>query len=320
MNRSRWFFHPFFVFIFSILALGLSLFLYIYWYMEVSQGLRKMMDKFDLDKTHVLASDTWLVILVLSILVGLILVGIFIIFVYSQKAFRLFRLQENFINNFTHELKTPVTSLKLYLETFMKHELSRNDQQKYIGYMLQDIVRLSDTINRILNTAKIESKSYDGEFVSSELVSEVKRFCTNNKYLFPGCEIRVCHPPEFKFRYQINQSLFEMLLMNLIVNGMKYNTSDKPEIRIDFAAEKKKIQIRFQDNGIGIEPVELKKVFRKFYQAGNSDDMSAKGSGLGLYLAQNIARIHKGTIFAESRGPGKGTAFTLMLPQNRGIL
>lgn len=319
MNRSRWFFHPLFVFIFSIFALGLSLFLYIYWYMEVSLGLRKIMHKFDLNKTQVLASETWLVILVLSILVGLIFVGIFIIFVYSQKAFRLFRLQENFINNFTHELKTPVTSLKLYLETFLKHEIPGEDRKKFIGYMLQDVIRLSDTVNRIMNMAKIESKSYTGEFVASEMVSEVKRFCINNKHLFPDCKIRVCHPPGFKFHYQINQSLFEMLLINLITNGIKYNNSKKPKISIDFEAVHNKVQIRFQDNGVGLQPVEFKKIFRKFYQVGNSDNMSAKGSGLGLYVAQNIARIHKGKIVADSKGPGKGTVFTLMLPKNRAV-
>jgi signal transduction histidine kinase len=86
---------------------------------------------------------------------------------------------------------------------------------------------------------------------------------------------------------------------------------------IDFSETKKKIQIRFQDNGIGLERIELKKIFRKFYQVGNSDDMSARGSGLGLYMAQNIARIHKGKLIADSQGPGKGTTFILMLPRNR---
>ncbi len=275
------------------------------------------MDKFDLNKTQVLASETWLVILILSILMALIFVGIFIIFVYSQKTFRLFRLQENFINNFTHELKTPVTSLKLYLETFLKHEIPVEKRNIFINYMLQDVARLSDTINRIMNMAKIESKSYTKDFVASEIVSEVKRFCSNNKHLFPDCEISVCHPPGFQFRYQINQSLFEMLLINLITNGIKYNHSKKPEILIDFSETKKKIQIRFQDNGIGLERMELKKIFRKFYQVGDSDDMSARGSGLGLYMAQNIARIHKGKLIADSQGPGKGTTFILMLPRNR---
>ena len=142
MKQSKWFLHPILIFIFSIAAVALSLFLYIYWYVEVSTGLKNVIQKANLDPDQVLASQTWLVILVLSILVGLILLGIFIIFVYHQKTLQLYRLQRNFINNFTHELKTPVTSLKLYLETFHKYEFSREDQLKYINYMLQDADRL----------------------------------------------------------------------------------------------------------------------------------------------------------------------------------
>ncbi|MGD9082645.1 MAG: sensor histidine kinase, partial [Desulfobacterales bacterium] len=115
ITRTKWFFHPIFIFIFSIVALATSLILYIYWYMEVSAGLKEVAGKFNLDHGQLLESETWVVILILSILVGIILVGIFIIFVYNQKTIQLYRLQHNFINNFTHELKTPVTSLKLYL-------------------------------------------------------------------------------------------------------------------------------------------------------------------------------------------------------------
>ena len=139
MNQSRWFFHPILIFIISILALGSSLILYIYWYIEVSAGLNQVVRKFNLDSDKILTAQTWVVILVLSLLVGLILLGMFLIFVYSQKMVQLYRLQHNFINNFTHELKTPVASLSLYLETFQKYELQRDDQLKYIGYMLSDV-------------------------------------------------------------------------------------------------------------------------------------------------------------------------------------
>ena len=112
MNRSRWLFHPILILIFSILALGTSLFLYIYWYIEASTGLKSIVERFNLDAGQVLESQTWVVILVLSILVGIIFMGIFIIFVYNLKTLQLYRLQHNFINSFTHELKTPVTALK----------------------------------------------------------------------------------------------------------------------------------------------------------------------------------------------------------------
>lgn len=313
MYRTRWFFHPIAVFVFSIVALGLSLALYIYWYMEVSSGLDALVRRFNIDPQQVLESQTWVVILVLSLLVGIILMGIFTIFVYNQKAVQLYRLQNNFINNFTHELKTPVTSLKLYLETFAMHQIDRNDQLKYIGYMIRDVERLSDNINRILDLARIESKSYRGDFATSDLAALVEKLRGTIDHLFPNCEIIVC-PADELFEYPINESLFEMLLINLVTNAIKYNESEKPRIEISFNRRKRFIQIMFRDNGIGLEKSEIKKVFKRFYQAGHSDNMSAKGSGIGLYLVQNIAKLHQGKVIAESEGPGRGSTFTLMLP------
>ena len=314
MNQLKWIFHPILILIFSIVALGTSLTLYIYWYIEVSTGLKAVVEKFNLDSDQFLESHTWVVILVLSILVGIILMGIFIIFVYNQKTFQLYRLQHNFINNFTHELKTPVTSLKLYLETFIKYELSRDNQLKYINYMIQDVDRLSGNINRILNLARIESKIYGDDFVACDLVYTVERFYKNNIQLFRDCEINIYNPSNRSFSYRISPSLFEMLLMNLLTNAIKYNESHVPRVDITFEPGKDELRLRFEDNGIGIEKHEIKKIFRKFYQIGNSDNMSARGSGLGLYLVDSIAHIHKGRVKAESKGDGKGSIFTLILP------
>ncbi len=316
MHRILWLRHPIFVFVFSILALAASLFLYIYWYIEVSMGLNAVVNKFNLDSRQVLEPQTWVVILVLSILVGIILLGIFIIFVYNQKTVRLYRLQHNFINNFTHELKTPVTSLKLFLETFLKHELPRQDRRKYIDYMLQDVNRLSENINRILDLAKIESKSYEADFVNLDITDVIRQFINHNLHLLEKCEIRVHNPSEKCFYCAIDRPMFEMLLINLITNAIKYNRSDKPRIDIAFHTERGKLYIRIMDNGIGIPKIELRKIFRKFYQIGQSDDMTAKGSGLGLYLVQNIARIHKGKVIASNPENGPGSIFTLRLPYN----
>jgi len=314
MNKSKLFFYPILIFILSVVALVLSLILYIHWYMEASTGLKAVMLRFDLDPSQVLEPQTWVVIMVLSILVGIILLGILTIFVYTQKTAQLYRLQHNFINNFTHELKTPVTSLKLYLETFLKHELSREDRHKYIRYMIQDASHLSHNINRILNLARIESKNYTGEFSIADIEQVVKEFLKNNNHLFQNCEININNPSGRSFSYRIDFSLFEMLLMNLLTNAVKYNTSERPRIDITFEPKQRELHIHFEDNGIGFDKKETKKIFRKFYQAGQSDNMSAKGSGLGLHLVQNIARIHKGKVIAESKGMGKGSVFTLILP------
>lgn len=314
IDRTKWFFHPVLVFIFSTLALAASLALYIYWYVEVSTGLKEVVVSHNLDPGQFMESETWVVILILSILVGIILVGILIIFIYNQKTQQLYRMQYNFINNFTHELKTPVTSLKLYLETFMKHELIRRDQTKYLGYMFQDVERLSENINRILNLAKIESKSYGGESVESNLVSVVERFLKNNSRFFKNCEINIHNPSGLSFSYYVNESLFDMLLMNLLINAVKYNESEKPKIDITFELIKFRLHVRFADNGIGIEEKELKKIFKKFYQTGRADDMTAQGSGLGLHMVRSVARLHHGKVVAQSKGKGRGSEFILTFP------
>lgn len=314
MKQLKWFFHPILVFTFSATALVVSLFLYIYWYMEVSAGLQSVMERFNLEQDQVFAAETWVVILVLCLLIGIILLGIFIIFVFSQKTMQLFRMQNNFINSFTHELKTPVTSLQLYLQTFSKHALPREDQLKYIGYMLTDVTRLTENISRMLNLAKLESKSYMGEFVVCDMVEVVNHFLEANRHLFQGCRIDL-HPQVGTAVYhRINRHLFEMLLINILTNAMKYNDAEIPQVDIFIEPGRRKTHIRFVDNGIGLERKEVRKIFRKFYQIGRSDNMTAKGSGLGLNLVQTIVRLHKGKVIAYSPGRNQGSTFTVVLP------
>ncbi|MBP8980865.1 MAG: HAMP domain-containing histidine kinase [Syntrophobacterales bacterium] len=318
MNRVKWFFHPVVIFVLSIAALAASLFLYIYWYLEVSTGLQKIIRRYSLDPTQFFEIKTWVVILVLSILVGLILVGVFTIFVYNEKTQRLYRMQRNFINSFTHELKTPVASLRLYLDTFSRYELPREDQLRYLDYMSADVNRLLDNINRILDLARIETRTYRKDLELVNIVAAIESFCAANADLFRQCRITIHNPSQTQARYWLNRPLFEMLLMNLLTNAVKYNHSEQPRIDIRFVPRGKGLDIRFEDNGIGIEKGEIKKIFRKFYQAGRTDDMTAKGTGLGLYLVEQIALIHKARISAESPGPGKGATFILKLPAPAG--
>ena len=318
MNRVKWFFHPVLIFILSIAALAVSLFLYIYWYIEVSTGLNRIIKKYNLDPSQFLEIKTWVVILVLSILVGLILTGVFTIFVYYEKTWRLYRMQRSFINNFTHELKTPVASLRLYLDTFTRYELPREDQLRYLDFMIHDVNRLLENINRILDLARIESKSYQKDLTRVDIVENIEAFCARNADLFRGSEIAVHNPLKKAYFYWLNLPLFDMLLMNLCTNAIKYNQSDQPRIDIRFVPHKKGLDVRFEDNGIGIEKGVTKKIFRKFYQVGQTDDMTAKGTGLGLYLVEQIALIHRAGIAAESEGQGKGSTFILSLPRSTG--
>lgn len=314
MKYPKWFLHPVIVLIFSLLALGSSLFLYIYWYIGVSDMLKTAVTRFGIHPGQAVAPQNWVIILVLSLLLGIILTGISIIFVFLHKTLQLYRMQNNFINNFTHELKTPVTSLKLYLETFQRYDIPREKRLKYLEYMVSDVNRLTGVINRILNLARIESKGFGGDFVRTDLVGFVKTFHETNAHLFGDCRVTFHHPAGQPFFYRIDPSLFEMLLMNLFTNAVKYNDAPQPQLDIAFHRKGKHFRIQFKDNGIGLEKRHLKKIFKKFYQAGISEDMSAKGSGIGLYLVDSIARIHRGSVRAESQGLQRGAVFTLALP------
>lgn len=313
MKETKRLLYPLLIFVFSIVALGLSLFLYIYWYVEVSSRLQTVIRKFDLDRGQFFDLETWVVIVILSILVGLILVGIFLIFVYQVKTHRLYQLQHNFINSFTHELKTPVTSIKLYLETFRKYELPREDQLKYIEYMLSDVARLTANINRILNLARIESGSYQGEFVTIDLVAAVRALLAKDKHLFAAGLIEVQNPAGSAIHHAVDQALFEILVLNLLSNAIKYNDSAPPRIVITFTRLPQAIQISFADNGRGLDRRQFKKIFKQFYRI-KQDGASGDGSGLGLYLVDKIVKIHQGKIQVASAGVGRGTTFTILLP------
>lgn len=315
MKQTKWFLHPITVFVLSTAALAISLFLYIYWYVQVSAGLKSVIAYYRLDASRFFEAQTWVVILILSLLVGVILAGILIIFIYNLKTLQLYRLQHTFISNFTHELKTPVTSLKLYLETFAKHKLPREEELKYIGFMLQDAERLSGNINSILNLARIESRVYEEKTAPEDLIEAIRRFIAGNTHLFGNCDIRIEPPSGGTITYPVIVPLFEMLLMNVLTNAVKYNASGKPRVDISFEQAEHDLLIRFRDNGIGIPKEERKRIFRKFYRSHSSDQVAVGGSGIGLYLVQQIARLHHGSVVADSEGPGKGLVLTLILPR-----
>lgn len=320
MRQIRWYLHPILIFIFSVVALGLSLFLYIYWYVEVSARLQGVVKSFNLDPGQFLELETWVVILVLSLLVAIIMVGILIIFAFNVKLLRLYRLQHNFINNFTHELKTPVTSIRLYLETFQKYELPRPLQLKYIEYMLFSVARLTGNINSILSLAKLESKLYELNLVRVDLVGAVEQFCRQNSHLFQDCVINIHNPTGRSFPYPVDLPLFEMLLMNLLTNAIKYNETKEPAVDIIFTPLDRQLTISIKDNGIGLRKQERKKIFKKFYRLEKTDKPVGEGSGLGLYFVDNIVRLHQGRIRAESDGPGRGTTMVITLPLDGGTV
>ena len=304
LNPSRWYLHPVFIFACSIFALATFLVLTVSWYMEITSALEVVILKFNIDPQLIFPSKTGMTILVLSALIVVVLIGILLAFIYYQKTVNLFRLQHNFIYNFTHELKTPVTSLRIYLETFIRHQLEPSDIKKYSKNMLEDIDRLTENINSILNLARIESQNFGSEVTRESLVILIENFCEKNASLFRNLDIKIENQSGNQMIYPVNLFLFEMLLMNIISNAIKYNESQTPKLTIEFA-----------DNGIGVDKKETKKIFRKFYQSGLEYKKDVTGSGLGLYLVSSIAIIHGWRTSVVSEGKGKGAVFKIIIPR-----
>jgi signal transduction histidine kinase len=315
LNPSRWYLHPVFIFACSIFALATFLVLTVSLYMEIRSALEVVMLKFNIAPQVIFPSKTGMTILVLSLLIFVVLTGIFLAFIYYQKTVNLFRLQHNFIYNFTHELKTPVTSLRLYLETFIRHPMDTGDVKKYSTDMLKDIDRLTENIDRILNLARIESQNFGSKVPRKSLVVLLKDFCRKNASLFRDLDIKIENPSGGRFEYPINAFLLDILLTNIFSNAIRYNESSIPRLTILFKSYLQKVTIDFIDNGIGVDKEDAKKIFRKFYQGDRNSNQANTGSGLGLYLVSSIAAIHGWRASVSSEGKGKGAKFTITIPR-----
>jgi len=291
-------------------ALASSLTIYITSYLEVSTAFAKFMREHNVEPELLLDSTTRINILILSILVGLVIASIAFIFTYYNKVIKLYHMQQNFINGFTHELKTPVTSIKLYLDTFTMHELDRETQLRYIGFMQRDANRLSDNISKILNLAKIEDKKFILEYERITIGDYIHNILTNNEHIFEGADIVFEGDP--KLFIFIDKALIETLFMNLLINAITYNNSVRPQVTITASIIKDNISITVKDNGIGLSAKDRYRIFKKFYRV----KKAVKGSGIGLYLSQQIVRLHDGNIRVESQGQGHGSIFRVTIPQD----
>ena len=308
--KTWWVFHPVTIFTGTLIAIGSALVIFIRSYLQVSDSLLSFIKKYNIDPDQFQDNQSWVIILLICLLVAATLFGVALIFIYYQKLIRLYRFQQNFINGFTHELKTPIASLRLYLDTFKKYDLDRDEQTKYIEYMIRDTERLTLNVNQILQIAKIEDKNFTPTFRSVNIVEFIESFFSKNPHYFEDLILEINSSEIGSCDINIEPDLFEMIIMNIVTNTLNYGSSDTPKLEISFSIHEDKLSIEFKDNGIGIDKSEFKNVFKKMYQIGKT----TKGSGLGLYLSSSIIKIHKGKIRVSSEGLGKGSTFTVILP------
>ncbi len=254
------------------------------------------------------------VVYFLGLLLFLMLIGgLGLLLILLVREARLNERQSNFVSAVTHELKTPVASLKLYLDTLELRELPDGRRHEFYRTMRQDIERLNATINNVLNAAMYT----DRPVVDPQPLDFAKlaRRCidlTKTRHQLPP-EAIGCQGPESLFLRGDAQAL-ETAVLNLLDNAVKYSR-DKVEIQVELGGHGDgQAFLRVRDHGIGMSRAHQTLIFKRFYRIGAEVRRSRPGTGLGLFIVRSVVKSHHGTVSAESQGPDRGSVFTLTLP------
>ena len=248
------------------------------------------------------------------LLLALIITGVLLNTLFLVREIRRNEQHDSFINAVTHELKTPVASIRLYLETLQTHTVSEEKRKEFYRIMLEDSDRLLGTIEQILRTGRVGPSRRKLYLAPIDLGAVVE-----------GCLARVRNlyqvSPEF-LEYQPGPAVsilgdleeVQAAVTNLLENAVKYSGS---QVRVSVAIEQvdgKYVSLRVKDQGIGIPRSELKRIFKRFHRVPGLLTTRVKGTGLGLFIVRSVAKRHGGRAWAESEGPGRGSTFLLQFP------
>jgi two-component system sensor histidine kinase SenX3 len=253
------------------------------------------------------------IIFFLLIIVGLVLNTTFLI-----REIRRNEQHDAFINAVTHELKTPVTSIRLYLETLKRRDISEEQRQGFYDIMLADSDRLLQTVEQVLRagSAGQRRQRLNRTIIDvGEMVNECIALAHTRYNLDPSSVVYTESLDGKPARVKGDSDELRAAVLNLLDNAVKY--SDKGiHLSVEVAAlADKKIAVRVADSGVGIPPAQLKRIFKRFYRVPGRVMARVKGTGLGLFIVRSIVEKHGGKVFAESEGRGLGTTFTIQLPR-----
>ena len=251
------------------------------------------------------------------ILFALIIAGLIIYTVFLVMEIKRNEEHDSFINAVTHELKTPIASIRLYLETLQSRAVSPEQQREFYDIMLADADRLHHTVDQVLKAGVAREKqkgALRGPVDMSALTRECVDLAMIRHHLQPGAIGVEAHDAAAPVVRGDPEAL-RTVITNLLDNAVKYSVNGV-RVTVSVAAPTPDtIWVRVQDRGVGIPKKQLKRIFNRFYRVQRHGLKQIKGTGLGLYIVRTIARAHGGRVFAQSEGEGRGATFTLELPR-----
>ncbi len=252
------------------------------------------------------------IVLFAMLIAGLVLNTIFLV-----SEIRRNEQQDSFVNAVTHELRTPITSIRLYLETLQSRAVTDEQRQDFYRIMHQDTERLMATVDQVLRAAEVSQKSTPrqwSEVDMAALVRECVEAARARHHLASEQLEESAHvPPGLRLSVNGDAEELRTAISNLLDNAVKYAGSTV-RISADTSTNGREVVVRIKDSGVGIAHAELKRIFKRFYRARRTR-ATAKGTGLGLFIVRAILKKHRGDVFAESEGEGKGAQITLRLPR-----
>jgi signal transduction histidine kinase len=255
----------------------------------------------------------WFYLMVILLLVSVTLFGAYLLWRDVQRELATAEMRSRFVSSVSHELKTPLTAIRMFAETLRLRSTKPETQAEYLDTIVSESERLSRLLNNVLDFAKIErgAKVYHREPLAlGEIVSDSARAM---KYPL--------EQSQFKLHVNINDGLpavsvdrdaIEQAILNLIANAMKYS-GDSKDIQLTLEKVGREAVIEVVDRGVGVSAEEQKRVFEQFYRAKTEENQHIPGTGLGLTLVDHIAKNHDGYVTIESE-PGKGSKFAIHLP------
>jgi signal transduction histidine kinase len=257
------------------------------------------------------AGRWWILAIGCVLFVG-VMAGLIVFIVMLVKQIRTNQAQTNFIDAVTHELKTPLTSLKLHLQTLQMGRVPLEKQGGFHRTMLDDVARLDLLVDHVLDAARSEGRRRDVHLepvsVNESLVEAIS--VVAHRYGFEPSEVIIQGPA---CTVTADMHSLSLIFVNLIDNAAKY-AGPVPQIWVEVVRDGKYVEVRVHDNGIGIARRQLKRIFQRFYRVGNEITRLRQGTGLGLYIVKETAARIRGKVEARSEGEGHGSTFVVRLP------